>query len=684
MLARHLRFALLGGLIGLVAAVTPGCQKKCGADTCATGCCTDKNECITSVGNSQCGLNGATCSACATDQTCTDGVCMATMNNTDAGEIDAGPPPCRSDFDCEGGKICNTVEGTCVMGQTCTQDFQCQSLDPQDRCYRYGQQCTCDTSATGGNVCRLRKGPCEECTADLECGSDVIIFGPPDGIGAGRCKALPGDMSGKKYCLYQRVGQCACGTIDDGTGFCKPQSNSCDQVGCNVDKDCPSGAVCSVNNPDAGVASCGGVCVPRCRWDFNLRDNVAPGCPPGQTCWVDSQNLNPESIYYGSGRCKPACSDNMDCQQSAGNPFGGANLACRPELLLDGTESAKRCRANGACMDNAECPELMDAGPYLGYCDRGSFVCRNDCRPGTDPVSGNPYKDCRPPFSCAVDAGINFCRLETCVEQGGAGIACAQGQYCCGDDKNFDGIADPCPPLNQQDPAGCYNAPVPPFCTTCGAVPLTGNMLTLGDFIQADTDCRRAMIPSWATCRDGGLSPNCSPLQVRCVYAGDRAMQGDGINVCMWPSVNDVGSVNLRYGPTPKTQIACPTNYSVQAIRPAPNPSEQNYCDTNLDCSKLIDGGVSDAGVCEPDPTLRLMDGGFAKSCRCDAKSLEAQCPQYIEEGTDQMGATVQRVVQSVCRDAVAGSRSYCIETLYCSPPRGSVYKATTEFGCGL
>ena len=80
----------------------------------------------------------------------------------------------------------------------------------------------------GGGTCRLRKGPCEECIADSECGSDVVIFGPPDGIGAGRCKTLPNDMSGKKYCSYQRVGQCACGTIDDGTGFCRPQSNSCD------------------------------------------------------------------------------------------------------------------------------------------------------------------------------------------------------------------------------------------------------------------------------------------------------------------------------------------------------------------------------------------------------------------------------------------------------------------------
>jgi|APLak6261679142_1056127.scaffolds.fasta_scaffold00001_77 hypothetical protein len=676
MITRHFRFAFLGALMGLVVALTPGCQKKCGPDTCASGCCSDKNECITATSASQCGLLGASCSACATDQVCTDGACAAAVDpNADAGMVDAGPPPCNDDFDCEAGKICNLVDGTCVMGQTCTADFNCQSLNSEDRCYRYGQQCTCDTSATGGGVCRLRKKSCEECTSDLECGSDGVIFGPPDGIGAGRCKALAGDMSGKKYCLYQRVGQCACGTIDDGTGFCKPQSNSCDQVGCNVDKDCPSGAVCSVNRPDAGVNACGGVCVPRCRWDFINKTTTAPGCPPGQTCWVDSANLNPESLYYGAGRCKPACSDDSDCRLSAGNPFGSDKLKCDSEELSDGTQSEKRCRANGECMDNAECPELDAGQPYNGYCDRGVFVCKTDCRTGADPITQLPFKDCRPPYACAVDGGANVCRLETCKEQGGAGIACAQGEYCCGDDKDFDGVDDPCPPKSEQDLAGCYKAPVPPFCTECAA----GTPFNMGvdsmTQAMADTECANLMPPSWATCRDGGHSPNCSNLKPSCQYAGDRGMS-TGINVCMWPSVNDVGTVMLRYGATPKTQIACPTNYSVQYIRPQPNPSQEvGYCQTNADCSVLPDGGSSDAGICEPDPALRTQDGGLLKACRCDAKSGASQCPN----GTAPIGE-----VRSFCKDGVTGSRQFCIETAVCTPPRGSVYKATTEYGCGL
>ncbi|MDP2272830.1 MAG: hypothetical protein Q8K32_18985 [Archangium sp.] len=681
MISRHLRFAFFGGLLGLLVALTPGCQKKCAVDTCA-GCCTEKNECVTDTSATQCGVAGASCSSCATDQVCTDGACATLVVIVEDAGVDAGPPPCTNDFACGPGKICNAVSGECVMGSPCNEDYECQSMNSEDRCYQYGQQCTCDKTPNGGGTCRLRKGPCEECTvlpdgggAHFECGEDVVIFGPP-GIGAGRCKTLPNDMTGKKFCSYQRVGQCACGTIDDGTGFCRPQSNSCESVGCNLDKDCPSGAVCSVNRPDAGANACGGVCVPRCRWDFAEKREASPGCPPGLTCWVDSANLNADSIYYGAGRCKPPCAGNADCQPSGGNPFGGTNLKCEGELLDDGTRSPKRCRANGACMDTAECEELRDAGPYIGYCDRGSFVCRSDCRTGTDPLTGTPFTDCRPPFSCNNNAGVNFCKLETCKEQGGAGIACAQGEYCCGDDKNFDGTPDPCPPLAQQNPAGCYKAPTPPFCTECGA----GNDFSMGvdSMVQAmaDQECAAQAAPSWAPCANGSKSPNCSPLIPKCQYAGDRAPMMAGIAVCMLPSVNDVGTVLLRYGETPKAQIACPTNYSVSFVRPQPNPSQGvGYCNTNADCSVLTDGGVSDAGVCEPDPLLRQMDGGLLKACRCDAKSGAAQCPN----GTAPIGE-----VRSFCKDGVTGSRQYCIETAVCTPPRGSVYKATTEFGCGL
>lgn len=459
---RPLQMALIGAALGIVVAVTPGCTKKCGPDNC-TGCCASESECVTDITVARCGASGSACAACAEGQLCEAGACVTPVMD---GGVDAGPPPCTTDAECaqrEPGTVCETAtgqciprcvsdfdclplqngsicagDGHCVKGQGCNFDSDCQSLSPEDKCYKYGQQCICDTrdrpDTASQGTCRLRKGPCEECTIDRECGNDPIIFGPPEGIGAGKCAQLMGDSSGKKYCLYQRVGQCACGTIDDGTGYCKPQSNRCDQVGCNVDKECPSGSVCSVNQPDAGAGACGGVCVPRCRWDFLSKSLVAPGCPPGTTCWVDSANLDPSSIYYGSGRCRPPCQSDDDCKLGPGNPFGGDNLKCAGEQLAGGGLSEKRCRAKGECMDNVECPELPNDQPYLGYCDRGTFTCKTDCRTGNDPVTGLPFKDCRPPYACAADGGTNYCRLLTCVEQGGAGVACAQGEYCCGEE----------------------------------------------------------------------------------------------------------------------------------------------------------------------------------------------------------------------------------------------------------
>jgi hypothetical protein len=320
-------------------------------------------------------------------------------------------------------------------------------------------------------------------------------------------------------------------------------------------------------------------------------------------------------------------------------------------------------------MDNAECPDLPNDQPYLGYCDRSTFACKTDCRPGTDPVTNLPFKDCRPPFACTRDGGTNYCRLETCLEQGGAEIACAQGEYCCGDDKNFDGVPDPCPPPSERNAAGCYKAPSPPFCTQCyPSKPLNGQVTTM-DIEAADAECAQLTPPSWVTCSNGSKSPNCSPLKFKCMYAGDRGMS-TGINVCMPPSVNDVGTVPGRYGDRRKTIIACPTNYTTQFVLPQPNPNDTGYCQTNDDCK-----GTSDAGFCEPDPELRLPDGGLLKSCRCDANTLAQQCPSGVING---------RIIDSFCRAGVTGQRTQCIETAVCVPPRGSVYRNQNEFGCGL
>jgi hypothetical protein len=651
----------MGIVMGLVVALVPSCGKKCGPENC-TGCCNAKNECSMVISDSSCGTAGALCSACPEGQLCEAGACKAPVIDSgipDSGAIDAGfdagPPPCKSDFDCvarEPGSVCRA--GMCVMGTGCTDDSTCAPDDPEDPCYYLGRQCICDTrNPASGNTgtCRVRRGACEECQTDRECGSDPIQFTPP-----GKCVALTGDASGKKYCLYRQLGQCGCGTVNDGTGYCKPQTNSCSQVGCNVDKDCASGSVCTVSQPDAGAGSCGGVCVPRCRWNFAppTPGLVAPGCPANQTCWVDSANLDPTSKFYGAGRCRPACTGDAECLKTAGNPFGGANLKCGGEDLAGGGKSAKRCRANGDCMDNEECPVLPQNQPNVGYCDRGTFACKQDCRTGADPVSGAAFDDCRVPYACkSTDAGVRTCQLKTCVEQGGGAVACSTGEYCCGEDKNSDGVADPCPPPQERNNAGCYRAPSPPYCSMC----------------MNDDECKNTQLPSWLSgtnaCANGSKSPACSPLPPKCLQI-PKPDGSQGVNVCA-PSTNN--DVRLDVNNRPKSSLGCPTTFKVEWIRPnVGGDGQEKFCTSNDDCNQ-----GTDAGSCETDTEIKLMDGGFGQSCKCIVGAPN-QCPN----GPPDSGMSLR----SQCKSGVSGQRNYCIESVVCVP-RGT-YVYTPDSGCGF
>jgi hypothetical protein len=593
----QVRWAITGMAIGLLIAVVPSCTPKpCGPDTCTLGCCDTKGACVGGQETAACGASGAACSACTTNQTCAAGVCKGTGGSgggdagmDDGGVKDAGQPdagqPCAKDDDCsvfKNGTFCNQATGQCVPGTACNASSDCSSAAQLDPCYQFGLQCRC-VIETGGRpgfngTCRRRLAPCEECTDSTQCGSEGL-FDPQ-----GTCKALQGDSSGKKYCFQQKVGACPCGTVDDGFGYCKPQSNSCSAVGCVEDKFCPSGSVCN-------KGAC--LCEPRCRWDFGKKELSAPGCPPGKTCWVDDANLNPNSLYYGAGRCRAACANDTECKKSTTNAFGGDRLICRGEQLSGGGMSDKRCRANGECMDNQECPEQPPTSIPLGYCDRGSLSCKTDCRTGTDPVSGSSYKDCRDPYACANDGGspdaggVNICRLKTCVEQGGASIACTRGEYCCGEDKNNDGIPDPCPPASERGPDNCYTAPKPPFCTTCAS----------------NDDCKNAQLPGYLSgagaCSNGSKSPSCSPMPMLCLQASMNT------SVCTPSTYNDGTRDTFGVGRDAK---GCPAGYPPIIIRPRLAMGD-DYCNTDADCSAGNDGGL-----CVKDQGLTLMDGGHPKT----------------------------------------------------------------------
>ncbi|MBI3185890.1 MAG: hypothetical protein HYZ28_27455 [Myxococcales bacterium] len=559
----------------------------------------------------------------------------------DAGIPDAGPPPCRIDDDCafyDQGLRCQESSGECIPAKPCNDDTNCDSQDPDDYCYHYGIQCRCvnETNDAGlAGVCRRRRNTCEECTDDSQCGTSAV-FDPP-----GKCLQLQGDSSGKKYCFLAAIGSCGCGMVNRN-GYCMPQKN-CQEVGCSEDGDCPAGSVCN-------KASC--LCEARCRWDFSLKTEAPPGCPPGKVCWVDHANLDPSSLFYGAGRCRPACNNDQECTETTLNPFGGPKLKCASEQLSGGGASPKRCRANGECMDNLECPDQPPESIYLGYCDRGAFQCMTDCRVGLDPMTGQPYKDCRSSYKCVTADAGNECVQQTCLEQGGARIACRRGQFCCGEDKNADGTPDPCPPVNLREPDNCYEAPSPPFCHTC----------------QSNADCANYTAPSWLTpCANGSKSPSCSTLPNMCMYAGDRPDGTQGVNICAPSTYND--TTKDSWG-VPKDARGCPAGYSAAAIRPKfTGGGDPDFCKTNADCSLGNDGGI-----CDKDTTVTLQDGGHPLACLCTKPGQLAECPNSPDGG-----------MTSVCRFGIAVPTA-CLRSVVCLPSPGLAYRdaGPPEYGCGL
>ncbi len=632
-----------GGIVHCKVSTDCGSAQK----VCDPGSLVCVNKCMQ---DTDCAILGGVC-------TIEDGTCRPPCNMVDGGdgycpdfmklckpETGHCVAKCTTDDDCvtiEPGDRCQDGTGRCINDvHGCNQDTDCNTyLDPTDYCFVGGIQCRCVTVANDAGtsgVCLRRHTSCETCTSDDQCGSSAQ-FDPQ-----GACDTLPNDTSGLKYCLFQASPTCGCGYIDNGHGTCTPASGTCSAPGCSSDSDCSAGNVCDTQK-------C--LCEQRCRWDYAAQDLAAPGCPANETCWVDSANLDPASIYYGSGRCHTPCTGDSDCNvASAANPQGGPNLKCGTEITAGGGMSAARCRANGACMDDLECPELPDTSLSYGYCDKASFVCETDCRVGDNPQTMQPYQDCRPPYGCAEDAGTRFCKLKTCFESGGAGIACVTGQYCCGEDKDNDGNPDPCPPADQLDDQGCYDAPNPPFCQTC----------------MSAADCTNLPLPAYlqGACANGSHSPSCSPYPIECFGYQDPA-SGMMLGVCAPSTYNDssLDAIGRK-----KDSAGCPDGFSPVYSRVGfPTDGGDDLCGSDNDCNQ----GTTQ-GHCGVDLTYTIMDGGHPHVCLCTVGASAQQCPNTPDGG-----------VFSVCRFGNNGDTQPCIETVSCVAPNAYVFRDGGN-GCGL
>lgn len=567
----------------------------------------------------------------------------------DAGEVDGGAK-CRIDDHCavfKQGLRCQESTGECIPARGCDPKnlgADCAPIgivldDYCDELAGLGCRCVPEASLDGyAGVCRRRRAVCEECTEDPQCGTDPK-FDPP-----GYCRGLQGDPSGKKYCfqsLPQGSIKCGCGMVLDN-GVCVPQLKSCSTVGCTQDKDCPAGSVCDVKN-------C--LCESRCSWNFSIKALNPPGCGPGKTCWVDNANLDPTSKYYGSGRCRAPCQNDSDCTDLTKNPQGGSRLKCAGEDLGGGQVSALRCRGNGQCMDNLECP-APDAGSiYLGYCDRNDRTCRTDCRVGADPVNGQPYRDCLSEYTCVQDGGVRECVLKKCAENGGV-TACYPNQLCCGEDRNLDGIPEACTGAVNIGQNQCYQAPTPPWCQVCNE----GDHLFCNQWPGAD--------PS--------LPNLCYPLGPR---PGEQ--QPSGVSMCAPSTLNNTtrladGTLAAAHG-CARGYYATNVPYDVK-IFGGSTPDPEDNCATNADCQA---GGMNPSGTCGRDFSVFLPDGGNPLACLCTQPGQVGECPRW-DAGSGFGG-------QSVCK-STAGTTSSCLLTVVCRPNSLLPFRAPgpPDYGCGI
>lgn len=548
----------------------------------------------------------------------------------DAGEPDAGEEPffCTMDDDCAvflDGSRCVLEDdvgvgdagvGTCIPARACPggMDSECANVDDiDDYCFTdNGVGCRC-VAEEGQNICRRRRGACEPCETDSDCGNTTQF--DPQGV----CKTLA--MGTEKFCFQRAVfGTCEAGYVQDPEGFCVPQV-SCDQVGCQSDADCPGSLVC--NALQAGQT---GVCEQPCTWDFArnapANDEKAPGCPSGKICWVDHKNLDPDSAIFGRGRCRAPCTTDAQCTDTSLNIHGGPRLECAPERIGRFPDSANRCRPAGECMGDVQCPEV-NSESTRGYCDRATFTCQTDCRVGNDPTTGSDYDrtDCRVGFYCVDDNGTRSCEVEPCMRTGGRGAACGGNRFCCGEDKDRDGMADPCTdPATGQAVAleqnNCYPAPAP-FCATC-------------DPMQPFTSCAMS-------------TPIGGELPTLCLELAD--VNDAPVAVCTPGTFND---------PT-RAQTVCPNAHAAQVL----------YVDCTSDPSVCTNGSAT--GYCAEDPNRPDGMGGFNKSCRCSNVGTQGgDCPG-----------------NSYCHFGEVGSEQSCIHSIVCIPPPYLISTPAPD-GCGL
>jgi hypothetical protein len=371
----------------------------CDASTCA-GCCAG-TQCVTQVGDAQCGQRGQLCQNCGT-QACQNGTCQA-------------------------------KEVMCPASQT-NCSGQCFDLKTN------GQHCgSCATVCSNKETCT--NGVCE-CKAGMShCGDVTCIDVLSNNDHCGACNnACPSNRTCKQ-------GVCSC----PGTGtLC---SNQCVETSTSTRHCGACGTICKVNEVcSAGMCECSGnfkTCDAKCinsLTDNNNCGTCGTQCPGGQTCTAGTCQgcILPAIMCNGAcatlatdalncGMCGKQCAATQICsngickcaagQSQCGNACintsndilncGGCGVTCP---IAGSTCQSSTCvppcpsgtlRCGGLCVNTAN--DVINCGACNVACNNGTCTaggCQS-CNSATTDCDGDGWKvsegDCCDDPTCASD-----------------------------------------------------------------------------------------------------------------------------------------------------------------------------------------------------------------------------------------------------------------------------------------
>lgn len=464
---------LLGGLIGIFAAVAPSCgpSTRCTVANCS-GCCTKDGKCATGTGVSACGEGGHMCDVCTSFQACLAGVCTTGNsgngggNGTGGGNTSVGggsgtggaggggttacgPSSCP-DGCCSGGMCLRGTQqsnntcgmggfaclpcatGNTCMGGQCTGAVTCSAQNCPSGCCTNTNTCQ-PFAQQGPGSCGMMGGACATCPGGQTCSMGACVTPATVGgpcmtsaqcatLGAGAyCKLKTSTMNANYqngYCtLPCTTYGAACG---GGQGVCVGGMNSYISVYGEGDMFCAAG--CAVPATQS-----------TCRMGYICRPPPAGAAVAGY-CWI-----TPTPPFDGGGfpnKLGIACTVDGTCQNPPGPDWGYCIPPTDPNTGTPNGWSGGYCTADCSwdntgqfCGVDGRCTAFNDGmGGLIGACMR------------TCPNPGGGRSATRPAYTCrtvnASDGGVQGILFPACDNAGAPACPprtfCNAGNgYCC-------------------------------------------------------------------------------------------------------------------------------------------------------------------------------------------------------------------------------------------------------------